>query len=1212
MFSKIFLFEIKYRLRKPDTYLFFLFFFIVNIIGAIDTSPLHAFANSPSIITYTFAGQSIFLMIISGGVMSDSLYRDIEFNVYESYLTLPISEQGYFWGRFLGSFLFVALIGSSLIWGSLMGTFIGGKTGLIPPDQVGPYELINYLQPFFGYALPNLFLTSALFFGLVAYTRDPKVIYFTSVILFFGYELALFTLTSLPNKIWVYILDPFAFAGVRLDVGLFSPEQRRVSLVPIEGWIMFNRILWAAIGLLILFATWWRFSFVSFFGGDGKKRIKQPLADHEVISTKTPSAISVDFTSRYSFTAFLSLARIELANIFRDNYFRLILLACVGSLSYIFWRGPGNYDVPDFPRTVRFLGAYDHDFQLFPFIIILFYTGEVLQRERVSRFSAINDMLPPADWVFYGSKLMALCFLPLVLAVLPMVVGIGVQMMKGYAHFNLPIYFSYCFGLLLPKYLAMLMFSVAVHALINNRFAGHAVGIIIWWMLWLANNGAVIDYNLILYSFTPSYAFTDMDGIGPVTNSLFWFSVYWLFGGGLLVVLGLLYYPRGTSNSMSERTRLAMNRFKPRVIVVTIFLVLGFLTTGIYNYYEISYRGTYLFRSEAIQRAVDFEKELKKYEDDLLPSIVKLKLFTDIFPDEHRTSTRADITIVNKTTSAIGRILLDGDQFSQYSIKYNGKNIKYISPLVYRRASLNFFRPAFDTSMYRVYQFPQPLAPGDSAIIELTSVKEILGFSNRFSATDVLTNGTFFNGGLPGLGYDEDEEIANTLIRKRYDLGEKESEFPPQNDEEGTGKLLFTNIPGLVKFEATVSTSSDQVAVTSGTLEKSWIENDRRYFHYLQEDPQTYFYFPILSARYSILHDSLELSGMKKVRIDIFYDRSHSANVGRFLDGTKDGLDYFSQAFGEYQFNQLRVLETSGFSQRMSAFPECITFAEYYGWNADFTDPNQFDYCYFYTAFQVAHQWWMFQVAPNHTEGSYNISEGLSKYGALMVYEKKVGKDNMSDILHDQSGYYLDRHKYSYQPENPLINSTSDWVANNKAGLALYGLRDMIGEYSLNSAIREFRSAYMYRNSAPYAGSNDLYAYLKKHVPDSLQYYLKDSWERITMYDNRITWSAYSSEGGEGKYRVQVKVKCGKFYYDSAGAGQPASMDDYIDIGIFGADKQTDDGIRKRNPLYLKKYKLTAGEHSFDFIVNEKPVSAGIDPYGKLIDQFPGDNMKGF
>ena len=76
-----------------------------------------------------------------------------------------------------------------------------------------------------------------------------------------------------------------------------------------------------------------------------------------------------------------------------------------------------------------------------------------------------------------------------------------------------------------------------------------------------------------------------------------------------------------------------------------------------------------------------------------------------------------------------------------------------------------------------------------------------------------------------------------------------------------------------------------------------------------------------------------------------------------------------------------------------------------------------------------------------------------------MVYEKKVGKDNIGDILRGESGYYLDRNMYAFEPENPLVNSRNDYVWNNKAGLILYGLRDLVGEDSLNKATREFRNA---------------------------------------------------------------------------------------------------------------------------------------------------------
>jgi ABC-2 type transport system permease protein len=71
------------------------------------------------------------------------------------------------------------------------------------------------------------------------------------------------------------------------------------------------------------------------------------------------------------------------------------------------------------------------------------------------------------------------------------------------------------------------------------------------------------------------------------------------------------------------------------------------------------------------------------------------------------------------------------------------------------------------------------------------------------------------------------------------------------------------------------------------------------------------------------------------------------------------------------------------------------------------------------------------------------------------------------------------------------------------------------------------------------------------------------------------------------------------------------NMNDYIDIGIFAANSTTKDGRSVVNPLFFKKYKLSAGVHSFTVLVKGKPVSAGIDPDAKLVDRQPNDNMKG-
>jgi ABC-2 type transport system permease protein len=72
---------------------------------------------------------------------------------------------------------------------------------------------------------------------------------------------------------------------------------------------------------------------------------------------------------------------------------------------------------------------------------------------------------------------------------------------------------------------------------------------------------------------------------------------------------------------------------------------------------------------------------------------------------------------------------------------------------------------------------------------------------------------------------------------------------------------------------------------------------------------------------------------------------------------------------------------------------------------------------------------------------------------------------------------------------------------------------------------------------------------------------------------------------------------------DGSGNESPMTLNDYIDIGVFVGKKD------EEKPLYLKKEKITHADQTFDIVVDQMPTRAGIDPYNKLIDRVPDDNM---
>jgi ABC-2 type transport system permease protein len=101
MFTEIFLFELKYRLKRPATWAYFGILFIFGLFVAIgDNGPASekVFVNAPSAITNTLATISIFAIMIASAIMGVPVYRDIEHKTEHYFFSYPISEKGYLMG----------------------------------------------------------------------------------------------------------------------------------------------------------------------------------------------------------------------------------------------------------------------------------------------------------------------------------------------------------------------------------------------------------------------------------------------------------------------------------------------------------------------------------------------------------------------------------------------------------------------------------------------------------------------------------------------------------------------------------------------------------------------------------------------------------------------------------------------------------------------------------------------------------------------------------------------------------------------------------------------------------------------------------------------------------------------------------------------------------------------------------------------------------
>ena len=1094
MFSQIFLFEIRYRLRRPAFYIYFLVVFAFAAIGfsqgnfgATDKEMI----NSPHILAEFTATMSIFLLLVSSAIMGTPLYRDLEHNTKEYYLAYPITRAGYFWGRFLGSFVFVIAIGAAAALGARLGASIGPILGWQPANRYGPNTLSNYLYPFLILTLPTLFFTSALFFGLVAVFRNVKVIYSSGLFFFLGYILANFFMHNIHDNTVIYLSDPFLQNALRMSGSGHSGEELNHYVLSLSGLILYNRLLWVGVGTGVLAFTWWRFSFERFFSGRASKDKTSTLQAPRPMDTGFVPHVQLQ--GSYYRRTLASLTRIELLNIIRDNYFWIILSGGYIFLSFVFWHGPGSYDTRDYPRTVFFVDAFADVFIFFIFLIIAFYTGETVHREKLTRFATINDSLPPPDWLLNIAKLLSLCILATFLALTPMIIGLPVQGLKGYTYFNIPQYFSSTFVIILPRLILMVFFCYTVQLIANNKFAAHGIAITVWISMFCLYTFGYFDYIQLLYSYTPRAWASDMDGIGHMVKPILWFQTYWTLAGGLLILLGGLFFARGVSRSPGERLRLARQRFHGATRVATLTLLLAFLAVGAYTYYNISYLNEFTTHWERNERKALTEKALKRYASLPAPWITRLKMKVDLYPGKQEQQTQAWLTMINKTDRPIDTVLVDGDGLD-FEIQQDGKILSYTCPLYYPRGKFSLFRPSKEPSDYRLYILPHPLHPGDTMQVQVHSTLAFHGFQNDLYGTAALRNGTFTAGNLPGLGYDEGDELGNNEIRRAHGLPAKHDIDIPWNDPANQHIQATEVNADLIPYDLTVSTSAGQTIAASGRLDREWTEGDRHYFHFVQDTPGLYQPTGMLSARFAKWTDTVQLENGRVVRLEIDYHPAHSANLPHFQKAMKESMRYYSHAFGPYPYDRLTLAEAPAYSRRDLSTPGVVYISEREGWTADLRPRESWNYIYYVMANLVAHQWWGNTVVPNNTLASRTIDVGLPRYAALSFLARQSDSNYLKRALEFLGWDYGWGHRTDFDGERPLINGNKWYEWDSRTALQLLTLAHTIGADSLNNALRSFYAEWALRPNGPYPGAHDLYNTLAAHIPDSLHDWFADSW----------------------------------------------------------------------------------------------------------------------
>jgi len=1183
MFRQLLRFEAQYQLKQRAFLLFSLLFALLGFqLGRQNygrATTIYNTSQSISEITGIFTLGSVFIImffVISG------VLRDKQYNMQSIIFSTSIKKRYYFLSRFLGVFT-ISTLAFSLF---LLGFAITSLLPNLDSELVNPLNVSHYLWALLIIVLPNIFTCSSIIFSVSILTKNNVATYVSAILVYVLYFICSIFLNSpiiaqsvpvSPESLALAALfDPFGISAMFEQTQFWTLFQKNTQSLAFTGYFMRNRILWLSISLVILFTTYKLFSFRIAH----QKVRKVKATQNENIKKRTYQTVQVLINRTSNRKSFASLLNIELKNVFRSlPFIGMMLLWIVIVITEIYSRivGGGEYSSSLYPVTNLLMERFTDPLFVLGIILIIFYSGEIVWRERNLNFNGLIDATPTSNSAFYLSKFVTILLLPSFLILSGILVAIGFQVSRGYYYFELTQYLSLFYnpGITLLFYSLLALF---VQSIVFNKYIGMGViGLIVVLFGTQFSSLIGLEHPLLLIGKLPDLNYTNMNGFNGITKQYNHLSMYWLAFGALLLFLSFKLWKRGTISSTVFKIKQVISNWTKRDTVLGTCLLVVFLSFGTTIFYNTNVITTYRSSEDNLDYREAYERKFKKYEhlEGLFPVDISTKV--DLYPENQNYRIAADYILTNKSTVGLNQLFI--------TEREPLKSIRIENTTLIEHDSV------FGTYLF---QFNETLKPEDSIQFEYVVEKEYKGYEY---GQELVENGTYlmYSEFEPVLEYRNSLEISNHLERKKRGLSAQEetevSDAHIQNSESYIGR---------VNYEAHISTENDQTAIAPGILIKKWSSENRNYFHYKSNEPviPAIGYFSAKYDQSKVMHNSIS--------IEQYYHPGHRFNLERITESTKQTLDYCITHFGDYPFDHIRIAEVpSHWGFGGFAHPGTISMVEDRLHLVDLRNVTDFDLVTKRTIHEVAHQWFGHILSPKNVDGGSVLIEGLAKYAEAVVMDQMYGKSSIWQLSKTANDLYFRGRSFETEKEPPLYQvDGQSYLSYGKTHTVLLALRDLIGENNLNKAIKAVIDKHK-NEIGLNATSIEFLEELYKVAPQIYHTLIDDWFKHVVTYDLSVESSSYK-QLNDGKYEVSIKVNAKRFQQQENGDTKGIVIDEPIQIGVFTIHPCN---TKKEGILYLKPHNINKNRIEFKITVDKRPTHIAIDPFGTRSDENLADNI---
>jgi len=198
-----------------------------------------------------FSMFSLFGMFVPLAILADVALRDTESKMDEMIRATPAPVVPYVLAKLVAAFAVVCIAFAGVVF----GIAIGSRMWWIDPARIGPFQVGDYAKSLAIFALPNLFITGALFFALATATRSLFATYVGVLVFPVLWAVTVLFAWDPAYRHIAGLVEPSGLVAFIVSTAFQTISERRTAAIPVESLMIWNRALWVGAGIVFVFLS---------------------------------------------------------------------------------------------------------------------------------------------------------------------------------------------------------------------------------------------------------------------------------------------------------------------------------------------------------------------------------------------------------------------------------------------------------------------------------------------------------------------------------------------------------------------------------------------------------------------------------------------------------------------------------------------------------------------------------------------------------------------------------------------------------------------------------------------------------------------------------------------------------------------------------------------------------------------------------------------